>query len=67
MCVQVLSDAELEATAGPSSSSALSRRRLATIAAPPASLKGLAPAGPYLLFLVGQGGSYSRGVWVNVT
>ncbi|KAG2441488.1 hypothetical protein HXX76_003110 [Chlamydomonas incerta] len=63
----VLSDVEVAAGGGGAGGGGPPRRRVATLAAPPASLRGLAPAGRYLLFLVGQAGSYSRGVWVTVT
>ncbi len=41
---------------------------VAVLSAPPGppSFPGLAPPGRYLLFLLGQQDSYSRGVWVQL-
>ncbi|KAG2454819.1 hypothetical protein HYH02_000651 [Chlamydomonas schloesseri] len=37
------------------------------VTAPPAGLFGKALLGPHLLFLLGAGGTYSEGVWINIT
>lgn len=37
------------------------------ITAPPPGLFGQALLGPHLLFLLGAGGTYSEGVWINIT
>ncbi len=38
-----------------------------TIKAPPADMPYVAPAGWYVLYLLGQEGTYSEGVWVQIT
>ncbi len=37
------------------------------VSAPPAGLFGKSLLGPHMLFLVGEGGTYSEGKWIAVT
>lgn len=38
-----------------------------TLKAPPADMPYVAPAGWYVLYLLGEDGVYSEGVWVQIT